>query len=149
VSARFLHRCFRCGGPACRSKHRPRRPFYPLPARSADFLLRWPRIASVWSAPGSSLVTTPPPSLGPVLISRCCFCELGVGPIQSSVNPWSPFGAVKVESSPFLARASAVTSAQASLIFLTLAQCSVFGPWPAIPNGFFLSAQCPDSSIGL
>jgi hypothetical protein len=40
-----------------------------LPICSADFLLRWLRITSVWSAPGSSLVTTPPPSLGPTLIS--------------------------------------------------------------------------------
>jgi hypothetical protein len=88
-----------------------------LPICSVDFLLRWPRVASVWSAPGSSLVMTPPPSLGPALISRCCFCELGSGLIQSPMNPWSPVGAIKAESSLFLARASAVTSAQASLNF--------------------------------
>jgi hypothetical protein len=41
-----------------------------LPICSADFLLRWLRITSVWSAPGSSLMMTPLPSLGPTLISR-------------------------------------------------------------------------------
>jgi hypothetical protein len=99
----------------------PHHPFSPLPARflicSADFLLHWPRVASVWSAPGSSLVMTLPPSHGPTLISRCCFYELGAGPIQSPMNPWLPVGAVKAESCPFLTRASAVTSAQVSLNF--------------------------------
>jgi hypothetical protein len=82
-----------------------------LPICPANFLLRWLRVASVWSAPGSSLVMTSPPSLGPTLISRCCFCELGAGSIQSPMNPWSPVGAVKAEFSLFLARTSAVTSA--------------------------------------
>jgi hypothetical protein len=70
---------------------------FPLPSK---FLLRWLYVASVWSAPGFSLVMPLPPSLGPMLTDQVCFRELGAGLIQSPVNLWLPVSAAKAESPP-------------------------------------------------
>jgi hypothetical protein len=97
----------------------------------------WLHIASVWSAPGSSLVTPLPPSLGPALTDQVCFRELGAGPIQSPVNLWLPVSAAKAESPrssftfPHSCQRRSASGARRAPRLLLVCLFSLPGPIPA------------------